>query len=179
MRVHLLRHTKPEIEEGICYGQSDIGVSNTFSEELSLVKSKVSNISFDRIISSPLKRCVLLAELLCPENIEIKKDDRLQEINFGKWEMMNWQDISKSNEAQEWFNDYVNVKCPSGESFSDLHSRVKDFLNTINGQSLFQDTLIITHAGVIRTFYSIIKSVSLKESFNLKIGFGELKTFQL
>ncbi|MEX0983174.1 MAG: alpha-ribazole phosphatase [Bacteroidales bacterium] len=179
MRVHLLRHTKPEIEGGICYGQIDIGVSKTYSNELTLIKSKVSSITFDSIFSSPLKRCVLLAESLCPENIEIKTDDRLKEMSFGKWEMMNWQDIAKGNEAREWFNDYVNVKCPNGESFTDLHSRVKDFLNTIKGQSLFQDTLIITHAGVIRTFYSIVKSVSLKESFGLKIGFGELKTFQL
>lgn len=179
MKVHLLRHTKPEIEEGICYGQSDIGLSKTFVDELSQLETVISSISFDSIYSSPLKRCVLLAKSLCPDNMKINTDDRLKELNFGAWEMMKWLDISQSKEAQEWFNDYVRVKCPNGDSFMDIHYRVKDFLTMLKGQKQFQNPLIITHAGVIRAFFSIIESIDLKESFNLNIGFGELKTFQL
>lgn len=179
MMVHLLRHTRPEIEEGICYGQSDIGLSKTFVDELSQLESVISSISFDSIYSSPLKRCVLLAKSLCPDNMKINTDDRLKEMNFGTWEMMKWQEISKSNEAQNWFNDYVSVKCPGGESFMDLHNRVKNFLTMLKMQSQFKHPLIVTHAGIIRAVFSIVKSIDLKESFNLNIGFGELKIFQL
>ncbi len=178
MKIYLLRHTKPEIEEGICYGQTDIGLSETFGNELSLIKREISRIEFDGIFSSPLKRCKLLAESLCPENMEIIPDKRLMEMNFGSWEMMHWQDISKSSEAQKWFNDHVNVKCPHGESFMDLYNRVKDFLNRLK-QSRFRNPLIITHGGVIRAFYSMIESQDLRQSFDLKINYGELKTFQL
>jgi alpha-ribazole phosphatase len=105
-------------------------------------------------------------------------DNRLMEMNFGTWEMKNWQEISNSSEAQNWFNDYINVKCPGGESFMDLQNRVKDFLNMLKGYSKFKNPLIITHAGVIRAMYSITEMIP-KESFNLNIGFGELKTLQL
>ena len=179
MKIHLLRHTKPEIEEGICYGQSDIGLSKNINTEFESVKHTITSIEFDVIYSSPLMRCMQLAEFLSYENIEIINDDRLKEMNFGNWEMMNWQDISKENEATEWFNDYVNVKCPKGESYIDLHKRAKAFLKTLKIQNRFKTPLIITHSGVIRAFYSIIESVSLKESFDLKVDFGELKTFQL
>lgn len=179
MKIHLLRHTKPDIEDGVCYGQTDIGLSKTFSDERSLIKGKVSSIEIDSVFSSPLKRCTLLADFLCPDNMAIRTDDRLKEIDFGKWEMKNWQDISKGKEAQKWFDDYININCPGGESFMDLYSRVKDFLNIIKGQSQLRNPLIITHAGVIRAFFSIIKSIDLKESFDLKVDFGELKTFQV
>jgi alpha-ribazole phosphatase len=178
MIVYLLRHTKPEIEAGICYGQSDIGLSKSFSDEQSSIKDRLSTIAFDSIFSSPLKRCVQLAEALCSDNMKIIIDNRLMEMNFGTWEMKNWQEISISSEAQNWFNDYINVKCPGGESFMDLQNRVKDFLNMLKGYSKFKNPLIITHAGVIRAMYSITEMIP-KESFNLNIGFGELKTLQL
>jgi alpha-ribazole phosphatase len=179
MKVHFLRHTKPDIEAGICYGQSDIGLSKSFPDEQLSIKERLGSISFDCIISSPLKRCVDLAQFLCPVNIEISIDDRLMEMNFGTWEMMNWQKISKSKEAQNWFNDYVNVRCPDGESFMDLYNRVKDFLTTLKKQNQFKQPLIVTHAGVIRSAYCFFGNTDLKESFNLNIGFGELKTFEL
>jgi alpha-ribazole phosphatase len=179
MIVYLLRHTKPEIEAGICYGQSDIGLSKSFSDEQTAIKERLSTIAFDSIFSSPLKRCVQLAEAICPDNMNIIIDNRLMEMNFGTWEMKNWQEISNSSEAQNWFNDYINVKCPGGESFKDLHIRVKGFLDMLKNQKQFQQPLIVTHAGVIRAMYCIIEAAGFKESFRLNVDFGELKIFQL
>ena len=179
MKVHFLRHTKPDIEAGICYGQSDIGLSKSFTDERLCVKERLGCISFDCVISSPLIRCMDLSQFLCPENFEINIDDRLMEMNFGTWEMMNWQEISKSNKAQNWFNDYVNVKCPGGESFMDLYNRAKDFLTMLKKQNQFKHPLVVTHAGIIRSACCFLGNTNLKESFDLNIGFGELKTFQL
>ncbi|MEA3317235.1 MAG: alpha-ribazole phosphatase [Bacteroidota bacterium] len=179
MKIHLLRHTKPEIRHGICYGQTDIGLSQSFSDEQLTIKKRLGNIAFDAVFSSPLKRCVQLAESLCPDNKKINIDVRLKEINFGTWEMMQWQDISKSNEAKKWFNDYVHVKCPEGESFIDLHNRVREFLTMLKKQNQFKQALIITHAGIIRAIFSIINDIDPIEAFDLNIAYGELKTFQL
>lgn len=179
MKVHFLRHTTPDIDAGICYGQSDIGLSKSFLYERLSIKERLGNTSFDCIISSPLKRCMDLAQFLCPEKIEITTDQRLMEMNFGSWEMMNWHEISNSNEAQNWYNDYVNVKCPGGESFRDLLNRVKDFLVMLQNQNRLNHPLIVTHAGVIRSVSCILDNTELKESFDLNISYGELKTFEL
>jgi alpha-ribazole phosphatase len=179
MIVYLLRHTKTEIKDGTCYGQSDIGVSKSFYDEQTAIKERLSTIAFDSIFSSPLKRCLQLAEALCPDNMRIIIDNRLMEMNFGTWEMKNWQEISKSSEAQNWFNDYINVKCPGGESFKDLYIRVKGFLDMLKNQKRYQQPLIVTHAGVIRAMYCIMETAGFKESFGLNVGFGQLKTFHL
>ena len=33
MLIHLIRHTTPDIETGICYGQTDLDVSDSFEKE--------------------------------------------------------------------------------------------------------------------------------------------------
>ena len=82
------------------------------------------------LYSSPLQRCVLLANYI-KENSKInsiQEDSRLLEMNFGDWEMKNW-DVIPPDDFTPWMNDFVNVRVPNGESFVDLHDRVNDFLD--------------------------------------------------
>ena len=37
MEIYLVRHTTPAIEKGVCYGQTDLNVAETFEEEVELV----------------------------------------------------------------------------------------------------------------------------------------------
>jgi len=34
MEIYLIRHTTPDVAKGICYGQTDLDVANTFEEEV-------------------------------------------------------------------------------------------------------------------------------------------------
>ena len=42
------------------------------------------------------------------------------EMNFGDWEMKNWDDIPLE-ELNPWMQDFVNVRVSNGESFTDLY----------------------------------------------------------
>ena len=33
MRLHFIRHTRPDIARGVCYGQSDIPLASSFPEK--------------------------------------------------------------------------------------------------------------------------------------------------
>ena len=179
MEIHLLRHTKPQIAEGVCYGQSDIGLSKSFAEELIVVKNKVAGIEFDGVFSSPLKRCIALAKSLCGEDMFLCLDGRLKEMNFGQWEMKEWTEIAEHEEARKWFRNYIETPCPGGECFVDLYKRVGEFINILKTQNQFENPLIVTHAGVIRAVNCIVKSKDLSEAFDLNVGFGELISFQV
>jgi len=54
MRLIVIRHTKVAVESGICYGQSDVAVADSFEEEKKQVLNRVQNVRFDKIYSSPL-----------------------------------------------------------------------------------------------------------------------------
>ena len=62
MELILIRHTTPAIEKGICYGQSDLNVADSFEAELELILKEVGQ--HRKVYSSPLKRCRILAERL-------------------------------------------------------------------------------------------------------------------
>ena len=173
MEIILIRHTTPDIAKGICYGQADIPLADTFAEEIiPILKENELNNSNTVYFSSPLQRCKLLAQKLSDT---INFDNRLKELDFGDWELKKWNDINK-NELDIWMNDFVNVSTTNGESYLDLHSRTVTFLNEIKLLEK-EKAVIVTHAGVIRSLWSYINNSPLEKSFDLKLDYGHIIKF--
>lgn len=179
MKLFLIRHTKPDIAKDICYGQSDINVLPTFKFELSEVHFLLKNIEYGKVYSSPLKRCVELAQTLVPDDDKLLLDDRLMEFNFGDWEMKTWEEIEKTSEASKWFADYIQTAAPGGESFKQMIDRVQYFIDDLTEKPNNDDVLIVTHLGVIRAFSVIINQMDAKKAFDLSVGYGELQVMEL
>ena len=173
MEVYLVRHTETVCEKGICYGQSDVHILEPYLELFESIKNQIPAGAV--VYSSPLFRCTELAKYL--SNVIIT-DDRLMEMNFGDWEMKNWDAISPDDFAP-WMNDFVNVAVPNGESFVDLYNRVNDFLENELQRKYNVPVVIVAHAGVIRSILCKIVSLPLKEAFNNKVGFGDVIKIEL
>lgn len=45
MRLHFIRHTRPDIARGVCYGQSDIPLAASFAEEAEDVRVRLTERS--------------------------------------------------------------------------------------------------------------------------------------
>ncbi|MFI1743709.1 alpha-ribazole phosphatase [Thalassobellus sediminis] len=170
MEIYLIRHTTPDIEKGICYGQSDLGLKSNCSEEFEAISNQIELKKDFKVISSPLKRCKLLAKQF---NDEIVFDDRLKELNFGDWELKAWNDIPEKD-SNPWMEDFVNVAVPNGESYIQLASRVHAFFEEITHSESNQDLIIISHAGPIRAILAKLLKLPLKDSFNIKINYGDI-----
>lgn len=170
--IYLIRHTRVSVPAEICYGQSDVALADSFEEELAHIKSSLCGIDFSRVYSSPLERCRKLALGLCDVAISPMIDNRLMEMNFGNWEGVCWDDIYADEYGRKWFDMYDHLRCPEGESFRDMLVRVSDFLDTIHCND--DNILIVTHAGVIRSFKVLTEGISIKDSFNIKVGYGQI-----
>lgn len=168
-QIYLVRHTNVDIAKGTCYGISDISLAQSFSEEVIPILQKLKDVSFNKVYTSPLKRCIQLAQVLSPSGYI--KDVRLAELNFGSWEGLSWNSIYELPYGKEWMNNYMELTCPGGESYHDLHNRVSAFINDLDRS---QNTLIVTHAGVIRVFLSVFKMIKEKSLFDRKVDFGEI-----
>ena len=173
MKITLIRHTSVNVSRGFCYGNTDVGLASTFEKEWLVVKDKLKNNSFDFVFSSPLQRCAKLAEKLFEKEM-IEYDDRLKEMNFGKWEGKNWDDIEKTPEGYGFFQDYLNVPCPGGESFLNLWDRVNSFLNYVNKKMNEKNIAIVSHGGPIRVICSVIQKLEPREAFEMKVDYGEV-----
>lgn len=176
MKITFIRHTAVDVEPGVCYGRTDVPLKPTFPEEAAkvretIIKAITSNGKpFDAVYRSPLSRCRLLAEA-CGYN-EAIPDDRLLEMNFGEWEMQRYDDI-KDPRLQEWFDDWLHVTPPGGESFHDQHLRVRSFLEDMK-KSGKENILVFTHAGIMMNTMLILNLVPLDRLFSSQPSYGDL-----
>ena len=136
MNIFFLRHTSLNVESDVFYGQTDLDVSNTFEEEVKIIKKKINKlITKDykvKVYSSPLQRCRKLSQKIS-DNVIL--DPRIMELNLGDWEMMPKQSIPKEL-VENWEKDMMNFTIPNGESIKKFLQRLfKIFLE--NFQSTF------------------------------------------
>ena len=124
MRLHLIRHPKPSIEPGICYGQLDI-LAKIETAELACLRAELPPGL--PLWSSPLQRCRQLAEQLHPQPII---DARLAEMSFGDWEGRSWDAIPR-HELDAWAADVTGYTPPGGESPRTLQLRTLDFVASL------------------------------------------------
>lgn len=167
MEVYLVRHTETVCAKGICYGQADVELMEPYLEQFQEIKKQLPEKAL--FYSSPLQRCTILANFLSSSDYNV--DKRLMEMHFGNWELKNWDDIP-SEEIDPWMKDFVNVNVPNGESFVELHNRVLSFIE--EKKEDIPSLVIVTHAGVIRSFLCKQMKLELKDAFSNKVDFGQV-----
>ncbi|TDP00654.1 alpha-ribazole phosphatase [Flavobacterium sp. 245] len=178
MEIYLIRHTETVCEKGICYGQSDVNIAEPFDVIFDEIISQLPSEAI--IISSPLKRCVLLAKHVQNnvKTISYQEDERLKEMNFGDWELKNWNEIPPE-QLNPWMEDFVNIRASNGESFVELHDRVGDFISDLFSKNIQNPIVVVAHAGIIRSILCHQTSLPLKEAFQNKVDFGQVIKIEL
>ena len=167
MQLYLIRHTTPDIAKGICYGQTDLPLNlDLFKQECTMISSKLPD-HIDQFYSSPLSRCLQLANSL---SSAVLKDEQLMEMNFGDWEMQPWTAIA-GEPLNRWMSDFVNEPTPGGENYLALHQRTTAFINKLLVADP-QSAAIITHAGNIRSLISWALDLPLENSFRINLNYG-------
>lgn len=168
----MIRHTCPAIDQGICYGQSDLELAASFEDEKKAVL-KLLPSAIDLVYTSPLKRCVQLANGIAEftRTGKIVQDDRLKELHFGEWEMQKWDDIPR-NELDMWGNNFLTAVVPGGESFHDFKKRLKDFWEETKRLQKGKKIVIITHHGIIQALLLLENIIKEEELFTRKIPYG-------
>jgi alpha-ribazole phosphatase len=174
MEVYLIRHTYPEIEEGICYGQTDLLLRKGYENDIQEVISSL-NQTVDQVYSSPSIRCKILAGKIDSNN-PIIYDERLLELDFGLWEMESWAEIPEE-ELNPWMENFVEAEVPEGESYRQLFERVLEFWTECIKDNTTNKIAIVTHAGTIRAMLPILENIPLEKTFETKVEYGEVKKF--
>ncbi|MBK3519269.1 alpha-ribazole phosphatase [Carboxylicivirga marina] len=171
MEIWLIRHTTPNIDKGICYGQLNLDVADSFNDEVEHIKLLLSNNSFDKVFTSPLLRCTALAKRLFPSE-DIHFEEQIKEINFGDWEGQKWDEINKQ-QLNVWSHDFLQQSPPNGENFSALLERALNFNNTLANSNL-DKAAIVTHSGIIRAFLMEYLEIPATKIFNLELSYGAI-----
>lgn len=178
MQITLVRHIKTIAPEGMCYGQTDVALPAGYESIHAQLAEQLKDEPFDALYSSPLKRCALLAKTIASGR-PVTFDERLKELNFGDWEEQMWSDIEKLPESKRFFNDYINVAPPEGESFREMILRIRDFFDELKRNCSDKRVLIISHGGPIRIFNAFISHVEIKRIFDFKVNYADILKYNI
>lgn len=173
MNLILIRHTSVKVDPGICYGRSDVKLSENYEIDRNSIIEKIDDSTFDIIYTSPLSRCHRLACDLSGGK-EVISDWRLSELDFGDWEGSSWEEIYKTAYGELWFARWKDMPCPNGESLIQMVSRVNDFLTEKIRNPENDNLLIVTHGGVIRIIITLLLNLNFEEIFKIQSSFGEI-----
>jgi alpha-ribazole phosphatase len=178
-RLYLIRHARPDIGDGICYGSTDLPVAQ--QEHQRLLAALVSNLpKHVPVFSSPLRRCRELATPLANalESGEVIYDPRLAEMHFGAWEMRPWSEIPR-DEVDAWAKDLHRYRPGGGESVLEMAQRVHAFYSELRLRPC-AGAVVVCHAGTIRLLSACMRQGSLSEmaldaaQIGHKIAYGEM-----
>ena len=161
MILHLIRHPRPLIAPGICYGALDVPAEDPLALATALQAELPPGLP---LWSSPLQRCRGLAAALHRQPLF---DDRLRELDFGAWEGRPWDEIPRT-ELDAWAADVAGYAPPGGESPRQLQERVLAFVAALQ----VAEAVLVTHAGVIRVLQAVQSGSSLEAALAYRPAYG-------
>ena len=169
IRLWLVRHLPPDVGAGICYGQTDLELQTPIAQQTDVVSALRDQLPQDAaVISSPLLRC---AEIAAALDAACVQDGRLQELNFGAWEMQSWDDIG-AQALDAWANDLAGFRPPDGETGYELQQRALAWLREISDQH--DEVIVVTHAGVMRVLQAHHQALSGSKWLDLRYDYGQV-----
>ncbi len=158
MSLVFLRHPRPKVAPGTCYGRTDLDEGPTASAEIAAALKLTPGLG--AVVASPARRCRRLAERLADrDGVALALDPRLWELDFGAWEGRAWAEIPRG-ESDPWAEDPWHRAPPGGERGADLHARVSAVL-----ADLAPGTAVVAHAGTIRAARMLLAGESFADAF--------------
>ncbi|WP_448676320.1 histidine phosphatase family protein [Delftia acidovorans] len=152
-RLWLVRHARPLVAPGICYGRLDMQADAQATADA----AQALHLALPAdclLVHSPLRRCHQLARALqaLRPGLASAADSRLLEMDFGEWEGQPWDALDRSA-IDAWAADLAGHAPGRGESLATMLRRVDEALQASRGSvgdGTARDTVWITHAGVAR-----------------------------
>jgi len=173
--LYLMRHGAIDAaKEKRFVGQIDPPLSFDGRKQSEWQGRQLRDISFSQVWCSDLKRAYETAAIVCRDRgLEMLQAPELREINLGRWDGMAMSQIREqfSDLWQARGEDIGHFRPPGAESFSDLQQRVVPFIRRIADQSA-GNTLIVTHAGVIRVLLCQVLEIPLSHLFRIHLDYG-------
>jgi len=154
MRLWLVRHARVQLAGGLCYGASDVLADPEHTQAVAATLATLLPMSAPLWVSG-LGRAQQLAAAVRAQRGDLALpmvDLRLNEMNFGQWELQAWDAIPRSA-FDSWMADFAHHRFGGAESTQQVIARVAAALadTTVatceNGAA---DAVWVCHAGVIR-----------------------------
>jgi len=176
-RIFLIRHGETVDEEvkKVYKGTLDIPLSEKGILTMRRVADFLSQYRIDFIYTSALSRSVESGRIVAgARKLRIKKTASLNEIHFGSWEGLSFDEISARypKEFRLWLKNPVKYTPPCGETLLNAQKRIVQQFYEIVQRHKNAVIALIVHAGVLRIIISSLLSLKLSNMFAFSQDYG-------
>lgn len=188
----LVRHGQTHANlAGLYSGISETELTALGVSQAQAVGKMLQAVSFDKILCSELGRAQHTTKLIVQQlNTPAIVDPRLNEMNFGDWEMRHHSELQLADAENyaAWCADWQNVVPGNGEGFQAFAKRVSAFCDEIKSQASNENILIVSHQGVLSLMLATLLNMPAASLWHFSIeqgawsavdiheGFATLKT---
>jgi broad specificity phosphatase PhoE len=182
MRLLLIRHAETDWnDQKRLQGWADVPLNARGQAQATALGRRLGGEALAAIYTSPSERARDTALALAGARPLIT-DDRLRELNMGKFEGLIHEDAKKlyPHHYEAWLADPENPP-PQGEKRGDLLARIISFWDEVRPQYLAtqQSVLIVSHGGCLRILLCLLMGVDTKEHWRFQVDTASLTELYL
>ncbi len=171
-----MRHGEVEPNAiGRFVGIKDVALSDLGRHQGAAIASYLEDAELDVLLSSPRQRSRdTIAPLAEAKEMQVEVRDGLQEMHFGDWEGLSWEEIHARDPAfaDAWQENVATTPCPGGQSANDfangVHFALQEILEEFEGRTI----AIAAHAGTNRAILASALNRQYVESFHFAQDYG-------
>ncbi len=174
MKIFVVRHGQTIWnKEAKMQGSADSPLTELGILEATKLGEALMDKEIDKIYTSPLGRTIKTTEYIKGNrDIPVSVIDELQEINFGNMEGKP-VDIIQEKYGEiiyNFWNDPLNYKNNTGESFHQVYERVKKGMSKIiENRHKEKNVVVVTHGVIISVLLSWVNGGSIEDTWKTPI----------
>lgn len=183
LRLLLIRHGQTLWNAELRYqGQTDVPLNELGRRQAEALGRRLAGETIHAVYASDLQRAVdTAAPLAAIHGLDIIREPRLRELNFGQWEGCTFEEIRRREpEAYEaWLRTPERFSAPGGETGAQLRARVQAWLDEVRAKHAEQTIAVIAHGGSLTTLLQLALDLPTEARWRFRMTHGSLSELHL
>ena len=180
-KLHIVRHGEIDLNvEGRYAGSTDVELNKKGLLQAHSTANEVSKFNIDLIITSPLKRCTVMAGIIHQViKAPIIVIDDFKERGVGVYEGLTREE-AKNQYPKLWAKNITRIynDAPTGgETIAAVVKRVQNGLKLIQKKYQGKIILIVTHAFIGKVIHKLLKNINEQQFFEYKLENAKVITY--
>lgn len=181
MNLYLLRHGETaHNRDGVGLGRRDEPLTALGTAQAAAVAQRLAEVTFTRIISSPLSRASATAAAVAEGRaISVELRDELLEMDVGLTEGMAFSAVREQfpQFVTQWAGEQVGTAVmPGGESLADVAQRLAPLITELRESPPEATLLLVSHNFVVKVLLCSLLGVELAAFRAFEVGLASLSS---
>jgi len=176
--IIFLRHAQAENNaKRILAGRTEgVHLTKAGIEQAESIAKYLNSLDISAIYSSPIERASHTAEIVAKNSLDYELDDRITEIDMGRFTRMNYDDMfaKYGNIFLKFYENDPVIAEHEVETFPHVQRRVLDIVNHVVKKHKNENVILVTHMDPIKSMLSTVMELKPKSLFELIIANASL-----